>query len=899
MSDLEARALALFDDYVDLPPPRRAAALARLAAQDAPLHAALDRLLVADAADHPLDNVGFSDLLGLPGTSEDPAGSDGDGEAASDRIGNRLGPWRIDRVLGTGGMGTVYEASRADGQYEKRVALKCIRTEMSSPSLIDAFMRERNHLAQLEHPHIAPLLDGGIEADGHPWFAMQLLHGTSIDLWADQQALNLTERIRLLLQACDALHYAHSQGVLHQDIKPGNVLVAQDGRVYLVDFGLSAVMGGTEGGASPRIAVSHGYAAPEILAGEASSVASEIYALGVMLYQLLVANWPRPLLPLHASLSRLPPGKPHPPSVLADAAWAGVASQRRCRDNAQLRKQVRGDLDAIALKCVAAAPGDRYASVGALIADLHHWLAREPVAARDGGRLYVARRFVQRHAVASALAAGSLLFALVAAGAFAWYHLRDQQESRDMQAVSTLFEETLGAATLSGLAETRPSSRQLLEQTEAHLRRLPLASSPALKARALVSLARSYAVLGDYPHALVLADEANGLLADDPVLRPETQATLATLLNLQARHAEARDVALAGLQQITTSRHKADTTSLGLLTELARAHWGLSDHAAAFETLAFVDGTADGLPAPLARTTRIDLLTLRGQWHAQLLNLGDAHRDLRDAIALAGADRSPAADTARELLSTLLVREGHPQDALRIAGDLLASRQQRLGPTHPDTSRSLRLKLEAALAAAPASVDDAALRHAHEAIVASFGTHHPEYARQRLLEARVSARTDLAQGIGYAREAATLLESTLGPRHEATLAAKETLAALLLASPTGAIPAPPHIEDAIGLLQEVIQAAHQGRWPAPVARLALAQALRLRARPQERDTPSDDASAERLLQDALVEARRHLGADHAITRQIRYSLMARPPVRERSAVPDDGDRASTPPQQDL
>lgn len=871
MSDLEARALALFDDYVDLPPSRRAVALARLATEDPPLHGVLVRWLAADAADHPLEGMDFDDLLGLPGTTGEDDVPASDDDAAS-RVGDRLGPWRIERLLGAGGMGTVYEASRADGQYEKRVALKCIRSELSSPTLIDAFMRERNHLAQLDHPHIAPLLDGGVDADGHPWFAMQLVQGTSIDLWADRQALTLAERVRLLLQACDALHYAHSRGVLHQDIKPGNVLVAQDGRVYLVDFGLSAVIDGADGAASPRIAVSNGYVAPEILAGEASSVASDIHALGVMMYQLLVANWPRPPLPLHASFIGLPTMPAQPPSSLADTAWAGVASHRRCRDNAQLRKQVRGDLDAIALKCVAMPPGDRYPSVGALIADLQHWLARKPVAARKGGRLYTARRFVQRHAVASALAAGTLSVVLVAAGALAWYHLRDQQEDRDMQAVSTLFEDTLGAATLSGLAETRPSSRQLLEQTEAHLRRLPLQSSPALKARALVSLARSYSVLGDYPHALKLADEANTLLADEPTQRPDTQATLATLLNLQARHAEAREVALAGLQQITASRHKADITSLNLLIELARAHWGLSDHAAAFEALAFANTTANGLPAALARTTHIDLLTLRGQWHAQLLDLDDAERDLRAAIALAGADLPTLADGAREALATLLVREGHPQEALRIADALLASRRQRLGATHPDTARSLRLKLEIALTAAPASVDAGALQQAHDAILASFGMQHPEYARQRLLEARAPATKDVVQRITRAREATTFFENTLGPRHEATLAAKEILADELLGA------SPPQAGEAIGLLQEVVQTAQQRRWPSPTARLALAEAIRLRARAPADNLPADDTAAERLLQDALVEARRHLGADHPITRQIRHTLMARPPA---------------------
>jgi len=450
-----------------------------------------------------------------------------------------------------------------------------------------------------------------------------------------------------------------------------------------------------------------------------------------------------------------------------------------------------------------------------------------------------------------------------------------------MQAVSTLFEDTLGAATLSGLAETRPSSRQLLDQTEAHLRRLPLQSSPTLKARALVSLARSYAVLGDYPHALALADEANTLLADEPALRPDTQATLATLLNLQARYADARDVALAGLQQITASRHKADLTSLSLLTELARSHWGLSDHTAAFEALAFADTAADGLPAPLARTIRIDLLTLRGQWHAQLLNFRDAERDLRGAVALAGADLPAAADSAREALATLLAHEGHPQEALRIADALLASRRQRLGAAHPDTSRSLRLRLEIALMAAPMSVDAGALQRSHDAIAASFGTRHPEYARQRLLEARAPTTVDATQRIGLAREATTLFENTLGPRHEATLAAKEVLAGELLTA------SPPQVDDAIGLLQEIVQTARQRHWPAPTARLALAQALRLRAHVKAHDMPADEETAERLLQDALVEARRHLGADHFTTRQIRRALMKRPSARDSVETGDD------------
>ena len=169
-----------------------------------------------------------------------------------------------------------------------------------------------------------------------------------------------------------------------------------------------------------------------------------------------------------------------------------------------------------------------------------------------------------------------------------------------MLLVSTMFEQTLGAATLSGLAEARPSSRQLLERTEEHLRALPPSSSPVIRARALTSLARSYAVLGDYSHALALASQANRLLTDSPAHQSETQATLATLLNLQARHAEARDVAAQSLRQSTSARPTADITTLNLLTELARAHWGLSEPPPAWPTSRPASRTAI---APAERTT--------------------------------------------------------------------------------------------------------------------------------------------------------------------------------------------------------------------------------------------------------------------------------------------------------
>ncbi len=885
MSDLVARALDLFDEYVELAPLQRSAALARLALREPALHDALLRLLSADAATHPLEIAAF-DLLG-------EVSAEHDADDASVRVGNRLGPWRIDRVLGSGGMGTVYGASRADGQYEKEVALKCMRAEMSSPALIDAFMRERNHLAQLDHPNIAPLLDGGVEADGRPWFAMRLVHGIAMDLWADQQRLALAERIRLLLQACQALRYAHGRHVLHQDIKPGNLLVSADGRVHLVDFGLSAVAGSMHGAAAPRVAVSNGYTAPEVLSGAAASAASDIYSIGVMLYQLLVGDWPRPLLPLHASLIGRPSmARARPASALAMSASPDIVGKRRYGDPRQLRKRLQGDLDAIALKAVALAPGDRYASIDALIEDLERWLTRRPVIARRPHRSYVIGRFLQRNALASALVASVLVVGAAGAGVLAWLHRQDRQTLHDTQAVSAVFEQTLGTVTLSGLADTRPSSRALLERTEGDLRALSLDASPAIEARALASLARSYAALGDYRRALTLAGQAHRLLSNDGAGDADTQAMLAMLLNLQARHAEARDVATQALQHSTSTPTSADPATLGLLVELARAHWGLSDYEAAFDALAFAQRSAARLSSQTSLDMQVELSVLRGQWHLQLLDLAAADTDLQSATRAAYASAPTVKESVVEARLPLLILQERYAEASERAAALLDARRQRLGAHHPDTARTLRLQLDIASRtpdSAPPPI--ASMRAAHEAIAATYGVRHPEYAQQLLLEARLASHANAREGLSLSEQAVQVLESTLGPRHPTTLHAKEEQAAALqsVASRMPAPAATSPLREAAGLLQEVIHATGQRHWPSPNAKYLLATVLLQRARLAGPTSAADRHQAETLLQDALVEASRHFGARHAITTAIRATLV-------RDYRPDAAHAASAPPR---
>jgi serine/threonine-protein kinase len=869
MPNAKAHALELFDEFADMPHHRQSRALAQLKLEDPALHDALVELLVADALEHPLDIPPFGVL-----SASEPADALLDGSQPESRVGTQLGAWRIEQLLDVGGMGTVYEARRADGHYQQRVALKCIRAELSSPALIAAFLSERNHLAQLEHPHIATLIDGGIEANGLPWFAMRFIDGISIDQWCDQREAGVRQRIKLLIQACDALAYAHEQRVLHQDLKPSNLLVTAQGHVFLVDFGLSVTLSHGSTSNSPRIAISNGYAAPEVHAGAPATVAGDIYAMGVVMYRLLCAEWPTPLHPVHARIMRPEASAPRHMVELLEHAPGAVARMRGRGSNRRLARELAGDLDAIAWKCVAVEPADRYQSATELRDELQRWLQHRPVSARAGGWGYRTQRFLRRNAISATLGSAVGLSLLGGLAVATWQYRRGASETEAARQISDLFEQMLGTATLSGLSDTRVPPQQLLAETEARLRAQSLEGQPALKARALSTLARSYAAMGNYSHALRLATEANELDSNDPLQSIETSATLASLLNLQARHAEARDAALAGIQRHERLKGGNALADIRLLTELARAHWGLSEYDIALATLAMglqaaQSSRADSLAQPMA-----ELLTLRGQWQGQRLQLKEAQHDLQRAVALSEQTHPLVADAAREQLVEVTSRLGQQESAVTLAQLLLERRQKRLGEQHPDTARSWRVLAEQHYRLNQDTEARHALDNARTLLKDTFGPEHPEYAQALGLEALLMSRESPGSGIPLAREAVALLERALGPLHDETLQAKQDLANQLLdALPLNQNPpafAP--LNEAIGLLSEGTQAAQQHKLPMPERKFALAHALILRNRTHAYGA-SDLSTAESLLQEALVESRRYLGAQHPTTLQVRNGLL--------------------------
>jgi serine/threonine protein kinase/tetratricopeptide (TPR) repeat protein len=829
MNDLAARAMSLFDDYVELPASERERKLDELAAREPALHDALRALLDADAQanDHLLDRSP-ADLLADKHRDTAQTAAEQD-ERADARIGSRLGPWRIDRVIGHGGMGTVYEAHRDDGEYQQRVALKCIRTELATPQLQAAFRDERNLLARLDHAGIAALVDGGVGEDGQPWFAMRFVDGIALDAWCDHRRASVRERVGLLIQVCEALAYAHAQGIVHRDIKPSNLLVSDDGRVQLVDFGISSHFAAQ--GVTPReqIAITPDYAAPEAREYGAHGPATDLYALGVLTYRLLCAQWPAPLHSLRNLIPIAASGEPVPMDRLlddrdGDADAAGdsadfIARQRGAADASALRRQLTGDLSAIALKAVATRPQDRYSSASEFAGDLRRWCEHRPVSVNPGSRWSRARKWQRRNPGAVAIGAGLLLVVVLGLSVTLWQQRRAQREAAATAAVSQLFASTLGTATLSGLSTTAFSSKALLDQTERELRQLPLRDQPRLLARGLATLARSYTLTGDYPHANRLTDEAQRVLDRAGENDAFVTSARVSILNLSHRYREAGALVAKQLQALgDRDDEPTRLTRIAYTTELARAQWGMGRTEEATRTAnALVEQTR--ALGPGNQEVIAQALMLRAGFFSRLLRPEQAEADMRRAIEMARPSNPVLADDGLDRLINLVARRGSTQ-SLPLAEELVRNRRSTLGESHPKTAQA---KLRLALARYPNISNDDVAR-ALAVLKASYGSDHPAYAAALSAGAWAVAR-DPREKIALLRQAVDTLQRSVGPGTDATLAAQYNLGKDLIGLPD-ALRTPRDVAEGMELLQYVMnETSRAGIPPVNVRTLVIVNLL--------------------------------------------------------------------------
>jgi len=393
---------------LELSATQRVAAIERLRLRDEVLAAEVESLLGAEGPGDFLERPA-AQLLPAPGAWAGAATA-GAGPLPPERI----GPWRIEREIGRGGMGTVYRAHREDGAFEQMVAIKLVRPELSSEMLRRRFLVERRILASLEHPNIARVLDGGNTDDGAPYLVLEYVAGEPIDVYADARALTIEQRLRLFVLVCEAVHHAHQKLVLHRDIKSANVLVDDKGQPKLLDFGIAKLLtpDPTEtdltlaGVAQP---LTPEWASPEQLRGEPLTTASDVYSLGVLLYVLLSGRRPhRCDGESAASFAASIAASPWPTLVASGAVGAAPGVERQ---------RLRGDLDRIARKALDPDPARRYTTASELAADIDRFLRGRPVAAHPVALGYRLRKWLGRHRAA---AAAALLVAssLVAATGF-------------------------------------------------------------------------------------------------------------------------------------------------------------------------------------------------------------------------------------------------------------------------------------------------------------------------------------------------------------------------------------------------------------------------------------------------------------------------------------------------
>jgi serine/threonine protein kinase/tetratricopeptide (TPR) repeat protein len=685
----------LFHAAREQPASERLAWVAASCDDDAELRREVEELLAAEAA----APAALERPAALP-AGEDPL------------LGCRVGPYRVERLLGEGGMGTVYAASQEE-PIRRPVALKVIKPGMDTRDVIARFASERQLLALLDHPHIARVFDAGATAEGRPYFVMERIEGEPITDYCDAHRLPIGERLALVLAVCDAVQHAHQKGVLHRDLKPSNVLVAErDGRPspIVIDFGVAKALRPDLGTATLATEAGHWlgtpeYMSPEQAAGAAVDTRSDLYALGLLLYELLTGRLPFERAPSRISAverrgrAEAPP-RPSLHVARAPAEEAARIAAARRTDPHSLARGLRGDLDWILLKALEKGPERRYETVAALAVDLRRHLAHEPVAASPPSPAYLAGKFLRRHRLgvaAGAVLALGLLAGVVGltAGLLEARRARAAAEDRRREAESIAgFLESLfggadpyrdprgadlslrevldrGAAQIAGL-EGPPAERAALmdaiggvylrlalyEQAEPLLtealatRRRLFGADRVEVAQTLERLARLAAERGDTEVAESRAAEAVALRrrllgADDPGVAPSL-LELGFVLRLAGRFPVAADA----LEEVVAMRRRDPAARPGEL-------------AAAFDELAAVR-------------------TFMGQ-HAA------AEEALREALRLrqeAGVSPLRLADTL-ERLGVLLIERGRDSEAEAPLEEVVALRRRHLPPRHPALAGAL------------------------------------------------------------------------------------------------------------------------------------------------------------------------------------------------------------------
>lgn len=708
---------ALLDELLELEPPVRARRLAEIAAGDAALGEELARLMALED-DRP-------DFLSQ---------SVVDAAVFAPQAGQQIGPYKLERPLGEGGMGQVWLALRADGLYHRRVALKLLRPGLGDAGLRTRFTRERQILARLGHAHIARLLDAGVSSDGQPYLALDYVQGEPITSYAQKLGLPTADRLRLFLQVCAAVSHAHANLVVHRDLKPSNILVTSAGEVCLLDFGIAKLLDESDAGATEitgtgtRAFTLH-YAAPEQLRSGVITTMTDVYSLGVVLYELLVGR------------------KPYDPARTTDAAWEEAilegdpvrpsqAALRLARETGlatprRVARELTGDLDNILLKALAKTPEHRYVSVEALSQDLRRHLDGEPVLARAQSLGYRAHKFVRRNSLGlgmSLLAGGLLVSALVFVSWQARKAIAEAQRAQAMQDfVVALFENTEQAGNGSLDVRTLLDAGVRRADTE-------LLGQPQTRAELLGLVARLRQGLGDDRQALELLDRQSQVLT---ALQGEAPARLgiesAALRGRSLRALGQPEVCVRTLKpwlplsQLQAPRQPRAVSEF--LSQLGRCHRSLGGVDVARDLFGQALALRSGLneSKPLQAESQADLAGLL----ADESRYEEAIAGTRAALSLlreSGGDRNALGVEIWRDLGSLYRAIGDRMESEASYRQALEIALTRFGPNHPASTGVQRPLGRVLVEAGKLEEAERLLRLAHERLLARFGPEHPEVA---------------------------------------------------------------------------------------------------------------------------------------------------------------------------
>lgn len=659
----------------------------------------------------------------------------------------KIGPYAVQKLIGSGGMGAVYLAYRADKSYNKQVAIKVIHRGMETDRILQRFRRERQIIASLDHPNIARLLDGGATEDGRPYIVMEYVEGMPITHYCDQRRLTTEQRLAIFLQVCDAIQYAHQNLIIHRDIKPGNILVRADNAVKLLDFGIAKLMNPdlaaapSEKTATSMRLMTPQYASPEQVRGESVTTASDVYLLGIVLYELLTGHRPYDVpdsAAMHA-LRAFAEGEPQKPSdaifrITEKADTEGGPATRKTAltvsavreaNPAALRKKLRGGLDAILLKALRRNAAERYQSTAQLAQDIRNYLAQFPVSALPDTPAYRISLFLRRN-TAMAIAAASVISLLLLVTVFAVWQaasarqerLRAESRFSEVQKLSNslLFDVQDSLGPLPGAT---PARRLLVNSALQYLHNLEnqSAADPNLQLQIANGYIRvghlqgnpNYSNLGDTAGAFSSYRRAESLL--DGLNRQDPKnAQIANDLAVAATAAAeilrfdgdpaAAVPALRRALQLRESVNAAPEAKAASLNRLALALAGSGDTAEALE----LSGKAQSIAASLTGTDAPRQQALNHSRHAAVLqktgNIPGAADSFRAALALyqqlaaaAPLNAPPKRELAAALEDLAAVEPPaeaapHYQRALQLRRELIA-----LDPQNMQARRDLAYSL--------------------------------------------------------------------------------------------------------------------------------------------------------------------------------------------------------------